>query len=362
MIPALAQLQRPDYFVLVGYFVLMLGIGAYFYRHMQGMKDYFTGGNRIPWWLSGVSFYMSSFSGFTFLAYSALAYQYGWVAVTLFWVTVPATLVSAVFFSARWRRARLVSPVEYLETRFGPATRQLFAWEGIPVKLIDDVLKLIAIGTFISVVLNLEGSTMSILCSGLIILVYTFMGGLWAVTVTDFVQFIVMVAAAVILAYPVDGLDDSKRLTPARRERLFAAVTAGDHAYALSIVSPEAIDTHGIQTANYTAMNDAIARLDPQPDLALVDGFTIPGCAVPHLRIVKGDQRSCSIAAASIVASMLPPIECATTSILSAVARPGSSANSPCTSASSRFSGACGTGGPSPLQARPPSARQTDRS
>jgi len=113
-----------------------------------------------------------------------------------------------------------------------------------------------------------------------------------------------IVAAAVILAYPVDGLDDSKRLTPARRERLFAAVTAGDHAYALSIVSPEAIDTHGIQTANYTAMNDAIARLDPQPDLALVDGFTIPGCAVPHLRIVKGDQRSCSIAAASIVAKV----------------------------------------------------------
>lgn len=56
------QLQIPDYIVLVGYFALIMGVGVYFYRHMKGMKDYFSGGNTIPWWLSGVSFYMSSFS------------------------------------------------------------------------------------------------------------------------------------------------------------------------------------------------------------------------------------------------------------------------------------------------------------
>ena len=55
-------LQGPDYVMLAGYFVLMLGIGLYFYRFMRGIKVYFTGGNKIPWWLSGVSFYMSSFT------------------------------------------------------------------------------------------------------------------------------------------------------------------------------------------------------------------------------------------------------------------------------------------------------------
>ena len=91
MMLAAGQLTRPDYFVLGGYFVLMLGIGAYFYRHVREMKDYFSGGNRIPWWLSGVSFYMSSFSVAAFVQYSALAYLYGWVAVTLYWVTVPSS-------------------------------------------------------------------------------------------------------------------------------------------------------------------------------------------------------------------------------------------------------------------------------
>ncbi|MBN1342286.1 MAG: hypothetical protein JXQ73_06380 [Phycisphaerae bacterium] len=198
MILAATNLAKPDYFVLIGYFVLMLGIGAYFYRFMKGMKDYFSGGNNIPWWLSGVSFYMSSFSVFAFVYYSALAYKYGWVAVTLFWVTIPATIVGVLFFASRWRRARIDSPVEYLETRYGIGVRQLFAWQGIPVRIIDDAFKLVAIGTFISVGLGLPLGQ-SMFWSGVIMLAYTFMGGLWAVAVTDFIQFVVMAAAIVVL-------------------------------------------------------------------------------------------------------------------------------------------------------------------
>ena len=198
MILAAGTLKFPDKFILVGYFLLMLGIGAYFYRHMRGMKDYFTGANMIPWWLSGVSFYMASFSAFTFVFYSSLAYQYGWVAVTLFWVTVPATLISVIFFSVRWRRARIDSPVEYLESRYSSTVRQLFAWHGLPVRIVDDALKLVATGTFLSAGLGLD-LKQSMLWSGLIMLAYTFMGGLWAVAVTDFVQFVVLAVAVVIL-------------------------------------------------------------------------------------------------------------------------------------------------------------------
>ncbi len=95
----------PDYFMLGGYFVLMFGIGLYFYRSMRGMKAYFSGENQIPWWLAGVSFYMSSFSAYGFVVYSGLCFKFGWVGVTLFWVMVPATIISAMFFAARWRRA-----------------------------------------------------------------------------------------------------------------------------------------------------------------------------------------------------------------------------------------------------------------
>jgi SSS family transporter len=192
------MLHAVDYAMLVGYFLLMLAIGVYFYRYMKGMRDYFTGGNNIPWWLSGVSFYMSSFSVYAFIAYPALCYKYGMVGVTLLWVAVPATLFSVLLFAKRWRRARIDSPVEYLETRYSPLLRQLFAWQGVPVKMVDDGLKLVSIGTFISVGLGFPMSQ-SMIGAGLIMLIYTMMGGLWAVAVTDFVQFVVLTVAILIV-------------------------------------------------------------------------------------------------------------------------------------------------------------------
>ncbi len=195
---SVGRITMADYLMLAGYFVLMLGIGLYFFRQMRGMKDFFSGGNRIPWWLSGVSFYMSSFSVFAFVSYSALAYHYGWLPVTLLWVTAPATVFSVLLFARRWRRARIDSPVEYLETRYSAGFRQLIAWQGIPVKMIDDALKLVCIGSFISVSLGMPMGQ-SMFWSGLVILAYTFMGGLWAVTVTDFIQFVVMAVAILVL-------------------------------------------------------------------------------------------------------------------------------------------------------------------
>ena len=192
------SLQGPDYAMIAGYFILMLCIGIYFYRYMRGIKDYFSGGNNIPWWLSGVSFYMSSFSAFAFISYSALCYQYGMVGVTLLWVAVPATLFSTLFLSHKWRRARIDSPLEYLEIRYSGTLRQLFTWQGIPVKIIDDALKLVAIGTILKVVTGFD-INVSMLAAGGIMLLYTFMGGLWAVAVTDFVQFVVLTAAIIIL-------------------------------------------------------------------------------------------------------------------------------------------------------------------
>ncbi|HLA85073.1 MAG TPA: hypothetical protein VJL29_09780 [Thermoguttaceae bacterium] len=195
------KISWPDYFMLIGYFVLMLGIGAYFYRFMRGMKVYFTGGNQIPWWLSGVSFYMSSFSAYGFVIFSGMCFRYGWVGVTIFWVTVPATIFSAMLFASRWRRARIDSPVEFLESRYSALVRQLFVWTGVPVGIVDDSLKLIATGTIVHVGMGFSIETSVVAC-GIIMVTYTFMGGLWAVTVTDFVQFVIL-AVAVVVVFPL---------------------------------------------------------------------------------------------------------------------------------------------------------------
>ena len=113
-----------------------------------------------------------------------------------------------------------------------------------------------------------------------------------------------IVAAAVVLAHPVAGLNDSKLLTEAQRVGLFAELQAGPHAIGVSIIEADELDAIGLQVANYAAMARAVAAIAPAPDYLLVDGFQLPGVAQPVLKLIKGDRRSASIAAASIMAKV----------------------------------------------------------
>ena len=113
-----------------------------------------------------------------------------------------------------------------------------------------------------------------------------------------------IVAGAAVLAGTVPGLDDSKRLTAEQRNALYEILLSGAHVTGVAVIEAEEIDRRGIQWANYRAMGLAVAALAPEPDYVLIDGFEVPGLAQPQLRIIKGDQRSQSIAAASIVAKV----------------------------------------------------------
>ena len=113
-----------------------------------------------------------------------------------------------------------------------------------------------------------------------------------------------IVAAAVVLAEPVAGLNDSKQLTASQRESFFEVLTEGPHSIGVAVIDEGTIDRYGIQPANYAAMAQAVGALSPPPDFLLVDGFLIRGCPLPQKAIVKGDCRSASIAAASIIAKV----------------------------------------------------------
>jgi ribonuclease HII len=115
-----------------------------------------------------------------------------------------------------------------------------------------------------------------------------------------------VVAAAVILP-PDDaiaGLADSKAVPRAERERLSAAIRATALAWAVAEVGPADIDRMAIHRASLEAMRRAIASLVPQPDVALVDAFHVPGLTVAQRGIVHGDRLCATIAAASIVAKV----------------------------------------------------------
>lgn len=115
-----------------------------------------------------------------------------------------------------------------------------------------------------------------------------------------------VVAGAVILPKDCNILyiNDSKKLSAKRREELYEQIMEQAVAVGIGMASPARIDEINILQATYEAMRIAISELSPQPDLLLNDAVTIPGVTIQQVPIIKGDAKSVSIAAASIVAKV----------------------------------------------------------
>lgn len=115
-----------------------------------------------------------------------------------------------------------------------------------------------------------------------------------------------VVAGAVILPKDCDILyiNDSKKLSAAKREELYDEIMEKAVATGIGMVGPERIDEINILQATYEAMREAIGKLSPQPDLLLNDAVTIPEVSIRQVPIIKGDAKSISIGAASIIAKV----------------------------------------------------------
>lgn len=117
-----------------------------------------------------------------------------------------------------------------------------------------------------------------------------------------------LVAAAVVLgtspSAQIQGLRDSKLLTPAVRERVYAEVVAKALAWSVVIVEPGECDALGMHVANISALRRSVLRLDAAPDFVLTDGFPVDGLGAPSLAMWKGDAVAGCVAAASVIAKV----------------------------------------------------------
>jgi ribonuclease HII len=113
-------------------------------------------------------------------------------------------------------------------------------------------------------------------------------------------------AAAVILprGLEIPELNDSKKLTEKKREKLYEIITEKAISYGIAFADHNEIDSLNILNATFIAMNRAISQLEPPPALALIDGNTVKGIEYPAQAIVGGDGKCASIAAASILAKV----------------------------------------------------------
>ncbi|HUE39613.1 MAG TPA: hypothetical protein VMR29_08920, partial [Candidatus Binatia bacterium] len=188
-----------DLFVLGAYLVLMAAIGAYFMRFIRVDSDFLKGGNRVEWWVAGMASFMSGFSVWTFTGGAGFAYRHGVIGVFLMLLAVPAFFLGYTVFAVRWRRARVTTIVEYIRARFGEGTHKVFAWITVPSQVLFASVRLFALASFVSVALDVSVAHLIVVC-GLVILLYTALGGYWAICFTDMFQFMFLFPIAVALA------------------------------------------------------------------------------------------------------------------------------------------------------------------
>ena len=192
------SLQGLDYAAVLIYILLMAVVGILFGWLVKDSGSYLKGNGTIPWVMATITNFMGLFSTFIFVAYAGIAYQWGLVAITVVWCTVPACIVGGLFFAGRWRRTGRTTPVEYLETRYNMPVRQIMSWAGLVMRFLDNMVRLYAIGVFITACtpLSLE---MAIVISGLIVTLFNLFGGIWSVSIMSTIQFIILVLVTLVL-------------------------------------------------------------------------------------------------------------------------------------------------------------------
>ncbi|GAA4469696.1 hypothetical protein GCM10023189_57140 [Nibrella saemangeumensis] len=194
-----------DLSVLVVYFLMMLVIGVLFNRSGTDTRSFFAAGGEVPWWISGLSLYMSFFSAGVFVVWGSIAYQQGLVAIAIQWTMCIAGFVVAFWIAPRWKRANILTAAEYIGERFGTPLQQVYIYLFMIIGIIVAGAVLYPVARMLEVATDLS-LFWSILLLGGIIILYTALGGLWAVLVTDVLQFVIL-TATVVLTVPLSLME-----------------------------------------------------------------------------------------------------------------------------------------------------------
>ena len=199
------MLTNLDFVVVAVYGALMAALALVAHRRASSVDEYFAAGHRLPWWMAAISHHVSGYSAVVFVGFAGKAATSGLSMWTLF--AVPcfiAMMIGCVVWAPRWPRLKVMTPVQYLEARYGNSVRFLVALSGIGVKFIDLGIKLFAIAIVVQVCTGWDQMTI-IVVSGLITVVYVLIGGLWATVLTDLVQFVVQFVLSAIVVTAVLG-------------------------------------------------------------------------------------------------------------------------------------------------------------
>ena len=210
------HLNLVDWLVIAAYFAISAAIGFAYTRRASGSLDeYFVSGRSLPWWLAGTSMVATTFAADTPLAVAGFVAKYGVAGNWLWWNGAFSGVLTVFFFSRLWRRAGVLTDVEFAELRYGgrPAAalrgfRALYL--ALPINLIIMGWVTRAMVTILQVTLDVNPWRAAIILFGVTAL-YSVFSGLWGVVVTDAFQFVIAMGGTILLAVlavgSVGGLD-----------------------------------------------------------------------------------------------------------------------------------------------------------
>jgi solute:Na+ symporter, SSS family len=199
------HLDFADWLIIVLYFAASAAIGlAYTRKASQSLADYFVSGRSLPWWLAGTSMVATTFAADTPLVVAGLVAKYGVAGNWLWWNGAFSGVLTVFFFSRLWRRAGVLTDVEFAELRYGgrPAAvlrgfRAIYL--AIPINLIIMGWVTRAMVNILQISLNIDPWKAAIFLFGVTAL-YSVFAGLWGVIVTDLFQFVFAMGGSILLA------------------------------------------------------------------------------------------------------------------------------------------------------------------
>ncbi len=187
-----------DIAVILFFSALVFFCGLSFAKSGKNMNSFFAAGGNLPWWMSGLSLFMSFFSAGTFVVWGSIAYSSGWVSVSIQWTMCIAGLIIGFVIAPKWQKTNVLTAAQFITERLGLKTQKTYSYLFLLISMFTTgaflypVAKIIEVSTGIPI-------EVSIISLGVLILIYTAVGGLWAVIVTDVLQFIVLTAAVLIV-------------------------------------------------------------------------------------------------------------------------------------------------------------------
>ncbi|MBI2834384.1 MAG: Na+:solute symporter [Acidobacteria bacterium] len=240
-----------DWIIVAAYFVGSLAVGLCFYRRAgTGVREFFLSGRDLPWWLAGTSMVATTFAADTPLAVAGLVARNGIAGNWIWWNAALGSALTVFFFARLWRRAGVLTDVEFAELRYSGRPAALLRgfralYLGIPINCLIMGWVNLAMAKILLITMGWNRLTavfVSLAITGL----YSALSGLRGVVVTDFFQFLLAMSGTIVLAWfalalpQVGGLAGLRERLPASIFDFVPSLGSGHSTDALSLSLPAA--------------------------------------------------------------------------------------------------------------------------